>query len=142
VKFPTPTRVDHQKFCENEGWTPIRDARGRKSGHHITYEYAFSDGRVLRTRVSHPPDRSTYGPDLWSHVLRDQLNVDEATFWACVRGDSPPDRGQAPEQREGLPAKLVFMLIQDCGLPETEVAAMSKEEALAALNEHWSHPKD
>ncbi len=141
MKFPTPTRADHQKFCENEGWTTVRDARDRKGGHHITFEYALPDGRVLRTRPSHPPDRSTYGPDLWSHILRDQLDVDEATSWACVRGDSKPDRGQPEQQREGLPAKLVFMLIQDCGLSAAQVAAMSKEEALAVLQEHWSQPK-
>lgn len=42
------------------------------------------DGRVLRTRVSHPVDRTDYGKSLWSHILRDQLEVSEAQFWECV----------------------------------------------------------
>ncbi|BCB87816.1 hypothetical protein [Phytohabitans suffuscus] len=52
---------------------------------HVTYELTLSDGRVLRTRVSHPVDRTTYGPSIWSHILRDQLDVTNAVFWAVAR---------------------------------------------------------
>jgi len=142
VRFPAPTREDHQRFCQNEGWEQIRDAQGRTGTHHITYKLVLPDGRVLRTRVSHPPDRSGYGARLWSHILRDQLGVDEAEFWACVRGAGSPDRG-TPVKPEGagVPARLVFQLIHDCGLTEKQVAAMTKDDALAALNEYWSRPR-
>jgi hypothetical protein len=73
--WPTPARADHAKFCENEGWRVVRDARGRTGTHHLTYELDLPDGRTLRTRVSHPPDRTDYGPSIWSHILRDQLAV-------------------------------------------------------------------
>jgi hypothetical protein len=40
-----------------------------------------------------------------------------------------------------VPACLVFQLIHDCGLTEKQVAAMTKDDALAALNEYWSRPR-
>lgn len=73
VTWPAPTRADHDAFCRLEGWTPVRDALGRTGTHHITYELRLPDGQVLRTRVSHPPNRQTYGARLWAHILRDQL---------------------------------------------------------------------
>src|SRR3954469_23640834 len=93
VSWPRPTRQDHEEFCRTEGWRPVRDARGRTGTHHITYEFDLPDGRVLRTRISHPPDRSGYGAAIWSHILRDQLQVSEAEFWRCVRDGTGPDRG-------------------------------------------------
>lgn len=135
---PAPTRADHEKFCRIEGWTPVRDAQGRTGTHHATYELALPDGRVLRTRISHPPDRTTYGPGLWSHITRDQLDVDEPTFWACVRNGIPPARGAPPVPIDTLPAELVALLTRRAGLPEREVAAMTRDEAIARLNEYWS----
>jgi len=141
VKYPTPTRSDHQKFCENEGWRQVRNARGGAGSHHITYELTLPDGRVLRTRVSHPPDRTAYGPSLLGHILKDQLDVDEATFWACVRGGARPDRGAAARpEGSGLPARLVFQLLE-AGLDQEDIAQMSKADALAALAEYWSRPR-
>lgn len=115
----------------------MRDARGRAGTHHVTYELALPDGRILRTRVSHPPDRSGYGPSLWKHILRDQLQVDESTFWACIRDGITPDRGMPQPRVEALPAELVHLLIVRVGLSEAEVAAMAKEEAVARLQRYW-----
>src|SRR5215472_12572327 len=108
---PVPTRKDHEAFCEAEGWQRVRDARGRTGTHHVTYELDLPDGRILRTRVSHPVDRTDYGPRLWRHILRDQLEVDEAVFWSCVRDGSKPQRGMPVPPRESLPADLVHLLI-------------------------------
>ena len=142
MKYPTATRTDHQTFCENEGWVPVRDARGRTGTHHLTYKLALPDGRVLRTRVSHPADRTTYGDSMWAHILRDQLMVSEEVFWACVKGESVPDRdGKTQPAGTGLPAKMVYQLIHDCGIPESTVATMTKDQALAALNDFWSRPQ-
>jgi hypothetical protein len=136
--WPQPTRQDHDKFCGVEGWTPVRDARGRTGTHHVTYELHLPDGRVLRTRISHPPDRATYGSSLWSHILRDQLGVSEEEFWACVREGIKPGRGVPEVPPEALPAELVHLLITRVGLAEPEVAAMSKAEAVEQLNRYWS----
>jgi hypothetical protein len=39
---------------------------GRTGTHHVTYELDLIDGGVLRTRISHPVDRSSYGRSMWS----------------------------------------------------------------------------
>jgi hypothetical protein len=122
-----------------EGWRPVRDAHGRTGTHHVTYELDLPDGRILRTRISHPVDRSNYGPRLWSHVLRDQLQVSEAEFWRCVRDGVRPDRGGTPQpSADALPADLVHLLIARVGLAESEVAAMSKDEAVGRLRRYWT----
>ncbi|MDL5160195.1 cytotoxic translational repressor of toxin-antitoxin stability system [Actinomycetospora termitidis] len=112
--------------------------RGRTGTHHVTYELALPDGRVLRTRVSHPPGRQTYGKALWSHILRDQLDVDEATFWSCVHDGQAPDRGEPPVPDIALPAEVVALLMSRVGLDESDVRAMSKDEAIARLHRFWT----
>lgn len=138
MTWPQPTRQDHHMFCDIEGWTPVRDAHGRTGTHHVTYEFDLPDGRVLRTRISHPVDRSTYGSSLWSHILRDQLSVSEEEFWACVRDGTKPDRGVPETPPEALPADLVHLLIARVGVAESQVAAMSKAEAVERLNRYWT----
>ncbi|MGH3319256.1 MAG: cytotoxic translational repressor of toxin-antitoxin stability system [Streptosporangiaceae bacterium] len=138
MKWPQPTREDHDRFCRSEGWRRVRDARGRTGTHHITYEFDLPDGRILRTRVSHPVDRSDYGPRLWRHILRDQLQVSEPDFWACVRDGVRPDRGMPAPPEEALPAELVHLLISRVGLSEADVAAVTKEEAVARLERYWT----
>lgn len=138
MTWPQPSRQDHDKFCSIEGWTPVRDARGRAGTHHVTYELNLPDGRILRTRISHPVDRGTYGSNLWSHILRDQLDVSEEEFWACVRDGAKPDRGVPEPPPEALPADLVHLLITRVGLTEAEVAVLSKPEAVERLNRYWT----
>lgn len=138
MSWPRATRQDHERFCDVEGWKPVRDARGRTGTHHVTYEVALPDGRILRTRISHPVDRSTYGPSLWSHILRDQLQVSEPELWSCVRDGVKPDRGMPEPPAEALPADLAYLLMNRVGLSESEVAAMSKAEAVERLNRYWT----
>jgi hypothetical protein len=138
MSWPQATRQAHEGFCDVEGWKPVRDARGRTGTHHVTYEFALPDGRILRTRISHPVDRSTYGHSLWSHILRDQLQVSEPEFWSCVRDGVKPDRGMPEPPARALPADLAYMLINRVGLSDSEVAAMSKAEAVERLNRYWT----
>lgn len=138
MKWPAPTRVAHETFCTTEGWTPVRNARGGTGTHHITYELHLHDGRILRTRVSHPVDRSTYGRGLWGHILRDQLDVDEDVFWACVQNGTKPKRGEQEELAGALPADLVFLLLNRVRLSEADVSAMSRDDAIARMQQYWS----
>jgi len=138
VTWPQPSRRDHDTFCRVEEWDRVRDARGRTGTHHVTYELALADGRILRTRISHPVDRSCYGPGMWRHILRDQLQADEADFWSCVRDGVKPDRGTPEPPTGALPADLVHLLISRVGLDETEVAMMSKTDAVARLQQYWT----
>lgn len=137
MTWPEPTRADHERFCLTEGWSQVRDARGRTGTHHIIYELTLHDGRVLRTRISHPPNRTAYGPSLWAHILRDQLKTDQEAFWACVRAGRRPDRGAAAVPENALPADLVHLLLTRVGLREGEVGLLSKEEAIARIQQYW-----
>ena len=116
----------------------MRDASGRTGTHHVTFELDLVDGRILRTRISHPVDRSGYGQDMWKHILRDQLEVEAPAFWSCVQDGSKPARGTPEPPAEALPADLVYMLISRVGLDEAEVAGMSKDEAIARLQRYWT----
>lgn len=138
MNWPAPTRKNHEAFCAIEGWTRVRDARGRTGTHHVTCELALPDGRILRTRISHPVDRSGYGASLWSHILRDQLQVTEAEFWAAVRENKKPDRGAPEPPAEALPADVVHLLISRAGLTEAEVAAMTRDQAIERLQRYWA----
>jgi hypothetical protein len=138
VTWPTPTREDHEAFCKTEGWQPVRDARGRTGTHHVTYELHLHDGRILRTQISHPVNRNTYGPSIWAHILRDQLDADEAAFWACVQDGIKPDRGEPEAPAGALPADLVHLLLTRVRLSEAEVAAMSKDQAIARMQQYWA----
>ncbi len=136
------SRADHNRFCLHEGWEVVRDARGRAVGHHVTYELLLHDGTILRTRISHPVNTVTYGTRLWRTILRHQLVVSEKEFWDCVRDGTLPDRGQdddSPPER-ALPAGLAYQLIHVAHVPEGEVMAMTPDQAIARMTEHWSRP--
>ena len=133
MTHPTPTRADHEKFCKVEGWTSVRNARGKKAIHHVTYELPLPDGSILRTRVSHPVDRSDYGPGLWSHIIRDQLKVSEDEFWDSVDNGVRPTRGVPQVPSNSLPAELVYQLVVKFRVPEADVAALDKERAVSLL---------
>lgn len=95
---------------------------------------------MLRTQVSHPPDRTDYGKSIWAHILRDQLDVDEATFWRCVRESVKPSRGEVVPPAEALPLDLIRLLTTRVRLSEAEVAKMTRAQAIDAITEYWAKP--
>jgi hypothetical protein len=142
MKYPAPTRKDHERFCNTEGWTKRKSAKGKTGTHHVNYELALPDGRLLLTRVSHPVNRNTYGPRLWGHILRDQLQVTEAEFWACVEDQVLPHRGATTEPpAEAIPLGVVTTLIDQFHIPEVEVRAMTKDEAIKRLVEGYAEQR-
>ena len=142
MTFPTPTRQDHLRFCEVEGWEPVKSSRGKTGTHHDTFELAMPNGDVLRTRISRPPDRPEYGPSLWNHILREQLKVTETEFWDCMNGKQIPDRGvKAEPDVEPIPTDVIWALLNRVGLSESDVRAMSKEVAISRLTLFWTTGK-
>jgi len=103
----------------------------------VTFELTLPDGRVLRTRISHPPNRQAYGPSIWAHILRDQLQVGEAEFWACVREKNVPQRSRGEPAMPSIPAGVVAQLLSH-GVEESEVQLMSRSDAIERLNLIWS----
>ncbi|MBE4719551.1 cytotoxic translational repressor of toxin-antitoxin stability system [Pseudarthrobacter sp. AB1] len=143
MKYPPTTRRDHEQFCVTEKWERRKTATGKTGTHHHNYELALHDGRILITRISHPVDRSDYGPDLWGHILREQIEVDNAAFWDCVKNGVLPDRGRQTEAPpNAIPAGVVSILIGTFHLPEEEVKGMTATEAIARMGELFSKPAE
>lgn len=139
MRRPTPTRRDHQRFAVLEGWAEVRDARGRTGSHHITCELVLETGEVLRTRISHSPDRSEYGPSIWAHILPDQLKVTESVFWDVLTTGEPPQRpGPATLRREPLPTDMIWQLRNRVGLDDAAVAELSLQEATERLARYYT----
>lgn len=132
---PVP-HAAHRKFVETEGWVRKGTARGSgRTGDHYRYNLVLATGDVLTTRVSHGAGQIN-DPKLIAAILRDQLAVREDDFWACVdRGVRPPRPAPPAPVSTGevLDAKLVRNLIRNVGLSESEVATMTKAEAV----ERW-----
>ena len=138
MSFPAPTRRDHVRFCEVEGWRLVRSAVGKRNTHHETYELGLPDGSVLRTRVSRPPDRTTYGDALCAHILRDQLKVGDEEFWRCVQDGVPPGRGTRPTSAESIPSDLLYLLKHRVGLSEARLSKMTRQEAIERIQQYWA----
>lgn len=137
------SRRDHNRFCLNEGWAEVRNARGKKVRHHLTYELALPNGRILRTRISQPVNTELYGRSLWAHILADQSEVTEVEFWACVTEGTLPDRGVTTEiPVRALPAQLAYQLVHEAGISEAEVAQMDLARAIDVMSDHWSRPQE
>lgn len=94
---------------------------------------------MLRTRMSHPPNRSDIGRSMFAHILRDQLHVSEEAFWACINDGTLPDRGGGETPDRGLlPAELVHLLTVPARLPDNVVQAMTKTEAIETAHRYWT----
>ncbi len=123
---------DLKKYVEHDGWTEEKNRARRRSkvGNHWRYSKEGHDGTTLRTKVSHSV-RDEIGSDLFHRILRDQLRVDEATFWAVVHGRTAPE-ASAPPAPAPVPGWLIQRLILTVGMPEDEVRNLSAEGAAAA----------
>lgn len=125
-----------RKFLKTEGWErrgTTRSPRGQRGGDHERYTLTLADGDVLYTRISNGRGQYDDAP-LITMILRVQLRVTEADFWACVeRGVLPPR--PAPEQPRGpgeeLDASLVRNLVRRVGLTTDEIAGLTREQAIA-----------
>ena len=134
------TCADHEAFCRADGWEPKRDARGRAgAGDHVRYRLRLSDGRVLSTKISRPVDGTTYGEDLWRTILREQLQVTEEQFWACVNEGARPEREipSEPSLAETIPANVVHVL-QVNGLTDAEITVLGRDGAIKRAQAIWS----
>lgn len=111
--------------------------------HHQTFELTLDDGSILRTRISRPVDRTTYAPGMWAHILRDQLQVDAATFWACVTDGILPARSAPPATNpKALPLHVLNELITRVGMAPEGAATLSLAQATEAIAEFWRRQQE
>lgn len=128
---------DLRTFLKHDGWEeePNLGRGRRRTGDHRRYRKVFPDGRVLRTKVSHAT-RDEIGRSLFSHILRDQLETTEERFWAVIAGTATADDRPSPPITPTLPGWLVLRLVTTAGRSESEVAAMTPDEAQAAWDSY------
>jgi hypothetical protein len=132
-----PTFAELRRFVAVEGWEDRDRAARRKTGDHHRYVFTTPTGERLMTRVSHGAGRIG-DPDLFAHILHDQLQVDAGQFWAAVdRGVVPARPQPAVPTPEGpsLDAKLARNLLTKVRVPAAEVAAMTTDEAVRRWQE-------
>ena len=134
---------DLKRYLELDGWQPVQNrARGRaRGGDHDRYEKSQPSGAPLRTKVSRHPNEEI-GPDLFRRILREQLHVDEATFWDVIRGvKASTAMSVAPPSSPGTPGWLVLLLITKVGLTEDQIETMSTDEAHRTWEEYQARQK-
>jgi hypothetical protein len=139
-----PTYRELRRFIEVEGWTDKDAAAGRATGDHHRYVFTTPMGDRLYTRISHGRGK-IQDADLFRHILRDQLHIEEDQFWAAV------DRGKTPERPEPLgsvraqgaiDAKLARSLLRKVGISPVELSMMTQEDAVARWSEWLAHGAD
>jgi hypothetical protein len=103
---------DVREFCRVDGWERKADAAGRAVRRHGVWTRSLRDGTVLRTVI--PKGRGTYKLSTTARIIKRQLRVTDAEFWAAVREGRPPRRPEPrPREatRETLPLSLVRALL-------------------------------
>jgi hypothetical protein len=114
---------DLRKFLKADGWRLDRttgDAHDEK---------LLPDGALLRSKRSVGKDTGAIGRDVFRQILRVQLRVSEADFWATVRSGKPAARPSAPPPpAPGLPAWLAERLRLEVGLSEATIARLTERE--------------
>jgi len=131
----TPKFRELRRFCEVEGWIDLAKQAGRKRRHHFRCALVLTDGRTLYTRIS-LSSGSIDDPGMFKHILRDQMEVTAAQFWAAVDDGVAPQRPGAGESRR-LPGpyldhELVKALLR-AGCTAADIAALTEAEAVDLL---------
>lgn len=126
-----PTYQELMRFVQVEGWEDKDKKAGKKKGDHHRYVFTTPTGERLYTRVSHGKGQ-IYNPNLFEHILRDQLGIDENQFWTAVdRGVKPVRPSPTSIQTSGaLDAKLVRNLITKVKVSPNQLEGMTEQEAI------------
>ena len=132
-----PTFQELIRFVQVEGWENKDKKSGKKKSDHHRYVYTTPRGERLYTRISHGKGQ-IYDPNLFEHILRDQLSIDGIQFWVAVDHGVKPIR-QSPTSIQisgALDAKLVRNLITKVKVNPIQLEAMTQSEAVS-LWQKW-----
>ena len=68
--------------------------------------------------------------------------VTETEFWDCVNDKQIPDRGtKARPDVDHIPTDVIWALLHRVGMSESDIQAMTKEEAISRLTLFWTTGK-
>lgn len=125
------------RFVDVEGWEDKDKKSGKKKGDHHRYVFTTPTGERLYTRISHGRGQ-IYDPDLFAHILRDQLKIDGSQFWAAVdNGVTPIRHSHTSMPMSGaLDAKLVRNLIVKVHINPNQLETLTQQEAIS-LWQNW-----
>jgi len=131
----TPTFRELRRFCEVEGWIDLAKQAGRKRRHHFRFALVLTDGHTLYSRIS-LGSGSIDDAGMFKHILRDQMEVTAAEFWAAVDDGIAPHRPGAAESRR-LPGPYLDHALAKAllraGCTAADIAALTKAEAVDLL---------
>ena len=124
------------RFVHVEGWENKDKKSGKKKGDHHRYVFTTPTGERLYTRISHGKGQ-IYDPNLFEHILRDQLSIDGIQFWVAVdHGVKPIRQSPTSIQTSGaLDAKLVRNLITKVNVNTKQLETMTQPEAISLWQE-------
>lgn len=131
-----PTFQELIRFVQVEGWEDKDKKSGKKKGDHHRYVFTTPTGERLYTRISHGKGQ-IYDPNLFEHILRDQLSIDGIQFWVAVDHGVKPIR-QSPTSIQisgALDAKLVRNLITKVNVNTKQLETMTQPEAISLWQE-------
>lgn len=133
---------EHTRFCQFDGWTQLKSARG-VGRDHIYFVKELPDGRTLRTKVSHGSKKAEYSAHLWKQIWSEQLALSsEDEFWRVLKERRPANRETTVEvAREEMPAWLAQCLLYTVGLRQDQIANMSLAEADQCWQDYQTKPQ-
>jgi len=132
----TPTHAQLRRFCQVDGWVDLTQEAGRKRRHHLRFAKVLADGRTLYTRIS-LGSGSIEDHALFTHILRDQLEITEEQFWAAVDQGVPPTRPGSRQAERPPGAYLEYGLVKgllQAGYTQQQIATMGKDEGVELLD--------
>lgn len=134
----SPTFGDIRRFLKIDGWREVPpQERGGSRQRHIFFEKVLSEGRVLRTKVSHA-DQKSPTPGTWRQIARHELEVAPDAFWECLRTGEPVARPAPTEEIEYQhPAWVIRILAGSLHMKDAEIAALDPDEAEARARAYW-----
>ncbi len=138
-----PTYKELRKFVEVEGWENKDKLSHKRGGDHRRYLFTTPTGERLFTRISHGSGEYK-DPDVFQHILREQLYIDEVAFWEAVDRGKIPVRPVLPTSIElgaSIDAKLAGNLIMKVKLTPSQLIGMTQEQAVERWREWLSKPQ-
>jgi len=136
----SPTWGDVEEFLTADGWRQLSPGeRGGRRQRHIFFEKVLPEGRMLQTHISH--DRgATISPGRFNAILRDQLEVSRADLWEAVSSGEPVDRPAVVDQVGVVEhdAWVVAVLVGQLHMSAEQIEALSEQEAIDLVHQHWA----